>query len=49
MNSPFRQRLIVAHIRTLKRVHKLDQYSEVQVYILNKKPINCRNVHYIVK
>ena len=29
MNSPYRRRLIVAHIRKLKRVHKLGQYSEV--------------------
>ena len=28
MNSPYLQRLIVAHIRKLKRVHKLGQYSE---------------------
>ena len=27
MNSPYRRRLIVAHIRKLKRVHKLGQYS----------------------
>ena len=29
MNSLYRRRLIVAHIRKLKRVHKLVQYSEV--------------------
>ena len=29
MNSPYRRKLIVAHIRKLKRVHKLGQYFEV--------------------
>ena len=32
MNSPYRRRLIVAHIRKLKRVHKLGQYSEVHKF-----------------
>ena len=32
MNSPYRWRLIVAHIRKLKRVHKLGQYSEVHKF-----------------
>ena len=32
MNSPYRRRLIVAHIKKLKRVHKLGQYSEVQKF-----------------
>ena len=40
MNSPYRRRLIVAHIRKLKRVHKLGQYSEVHklacVYLKQK-------------
>ena len=31
MNSWYRLRLIVTHIRKLKRVHKLGQYSEVLI------------------
>ena len=41
MNSPYRRRLIVAHIRKLKRVHKLGQYSEVHKFAcvyLKQKP-----------
>ena len=52
MNGPYHRRLIVAHIKKLKRVHKLGQYSEVHKFACvykNKNPINCRNVHYIVK
>ena len=40
MNSPYLRRQIVAHIRKLKRVHKLGQYSEVHksacVYLKQK-------------
>ena len=32
MNSLYRRRLKVAHIRKLKRVHKLGQYSEVHTF-----------------
>ena len=32
MNSPYRRRLIVAHIKKLKRIHKLGQYSEVHKF-----------------
>ena len=32
MNSPYPLRLIVAHIRKLKRVHKLGQYFEVHIF-----------------
>ena len=41
MNSPYHWRLIVAHIRKLKRVHKLGQYSEVHKFAcvyLKQKP-----------
>ena len=34
MNSPYRRRLIVAHIRKLKRVLKLGQHSEVHTFSL---------------
>ena len=40
-NSPYRQKLIVTHIRKLKRVHKLGQYSEVHKFAcvyLKRKP-----------
>ena len=40
MNNPYRWRLIVAHTRKLKRVHKLGQYSDVHkcacVYLKTK-------------
>ena len=32
MNSPYRRKLIVAHIRKLKRVLKLGQHSEVHKF-----------------
>ena len=32
MNSRYRRRLIVAHIRKLKRVHVLGQFSEVHKF-----------------
>ena len=32
VNSWYRRRLIVTHIRKLKRVHKLGQYSEVHKF-----------------
>ena len=32
MNSPYRRRLIVAHIRKLKRVLQLGQHSEVHKF-----------------
>ena len=32
MNSPYRRRLIVAHIRKLKQVLKLGQHSEVHKF-----------------
>ena len=32
MDSPYRQRLIAADTRNLKRVHKLGQYSEVHKF-----------------
>ena len=32
MNSRYRRRLIVTHIRSLKRVHKLGQYSVVHEF-----------------
>ena len=41
MNSPYCRRLIVAHIRKLKRVHILGQYSEVHKFAcvyLKQKP-----------
>ena len=34
MNRPYRRRLIVAHIRKLKRVHKLGQYSDVHKFCM---------------
>ena len=40
-NSPYRRKLIVAHTRKLKRVHKLGQYSEVLKFAcvyLKQKP-----------
>ena len=33
MNYRYRERLIVTHIRKLKRVHKLGQYSEVHKFV----------------
>ena len=33
MNSIYRRRLIEAHTRKLKRVHKLGQYSEVHKFL----------------
>ena len=40
MNNPYRRRLIVAHIRKLKRVHNFGQYFEVHrfacVYLKTK-------------
>ena len=33
MNYRYRRRLIVTHVRKLKRVHKLGQYFEVHKYV----------------
>ena len=33
MNSRYRRRLMVAHIKKLKRIHKLGQYSEVHEFV----------------
>ena len=55
MNSPYRRRLIVAHIRKLKRVHKLGQYSEVHKFAcvyLKQKPnqlSKCARYHKMMQ
>ena len=59
MNSPYRRRLIVAHIRKLKRVHKKGQYFEVHkfacVYLktkpnqLSKCALYRKTVQYGIK
>ena len=50
MNSPYRRKLIVAHIRKLKRVLKLDQHSEVHkfagVYLKQKANKLSKNALY---
>ena len=50
MNSRFGRRLIVTHIRKLKRVHKLGQYSEVHkyacVYLKIKPDQLCKGALY---
>ena len=38
MNSRYRHRLIVTHIRKLKRVPKLGEYSEVHKFASKNKP-----------
>ena len=40
MNSPYRRRLIVAHIRKLERVHKFGHYSEVHKFAYLKPEPN---------
>ena len=59
MNSRYRRRLIVTHIRKLKRVHKLGQYSEVHkfacVYLkikpnqLSKCALYRKMMQYVIK
>ena len=59
MNSPYRRRLIVAHIRKLKPVLKLGQHSEVHkfacVYLkqkankLSKCALYRKMLHYGIK
>ena len=58
-NSPYRRRLIVAHIRKFKRVHKLGQYYEVHKFAcvhLKQKPnqlskcaLYCKMMQYGIK